>query len=487
MIHRSHLCVLPSSIGRTYVEGCGSASSDTMVAMIQRTWAFWRRVQYGGFFTLLLCLMVYGFYNTYLYSAPTCFDGSMNGVERGVDCGGGCLLICANDVASPTVDWARSFRVTESTYNAVAYVENRNATAGAPVLSYTFSLYDDDGLITERTGTTFLPPNSTYPVFEGRIQTGNRVPTQTFLELNPVSVWLPVPAGREQFRIVSRELLAADTRPRLNATLENTTLEQSDNVEIIATIFDANGNALTASRTIVESIMPRSQSNLIFTWPEPIAKTLRSCEIPTDVVIAIDLSGSMNNDQDTPPEPISSVLVAAEQFAERLNTRDQAALVTFASDGLVVSPFSTPGGVASDIALLTIDPSEETGSTNTGEAFLRASEVFASEGKNPDARKVMVVLTDGLATAPDEEPEEYARAEAARLKASGVEVYAIGLGEAVNMEFVRELASEGQAFQALSRSQVDTIYRDITGAICEDGAAIIDIVPKTNANFPEWR
>jgi hypothetical protein len=52
------------------------------------------------------------------------------------------------------------------------------------------------------------------------------------------------------------------------------------------------------------------------------------------------------------------------------------------------------------------------------------------------------------------------------------------------MDFVRSIASPDMAYQALSRSQIDAIYRAITGAICEDGAAIIDVVPKTDSNFP---
>lgn len=454
---------------------------------IARPWAFWRRVQYGTLFSALVLLVMYWGYSAYFYTAPTCFDGSMNGAERGVDCGGGCLKVCAMDTQDPVVRWARSFEVTEGQYNAVAYVENLNQAVGTPVLNYTFSLYDADGLITERFGSTFLPPDGAYPIFEGRIFTNNRVPTQTFLELEPAETWLPLEVGREQFSVVSRQLLGADERPRLNATISNNALIATGEVEVVATVFDARGNALTASQTIVDDFAPRSEAQVVFTWPEPIAKTLRSCEIPTDVVMAIDLSGSMNNDGDNPPEPISSVLAAAEAFTARLQDRDQAALVTFATEAVTNIVFSPAATVAGAISSLSIDPEEETGSTNTGDAFLRATEIFAGTNKNPDARKVMVILTDGLATAPEEEPEEYALAQAAALKVSGVEVYAIGLGESVNMDFVRQLASEGQAYQALSRDQVDRIYQTITGAICEDGAAVIDIVPKTDANFPNYQ
>ena len=74
----------------------------------------------------------------------------------------------------------------------------------------------------------------------------------------------------------------------------------------------------------------------MFTWPRPIAKTLRSCDVPTDIVVAVDLSGSMNNDGGTPPQPISGAIAAARDFALRLAPDDQASVVTFASGATTV-------------------------------------------------------------------------------------------------------------------------------------------------------
>ncbi|HMA78781.1 MAG TPA: vWA domain-containing protein, partial [Candidatus Paceibacterota bacterium] len=326
-----------------------------------------------------------------------------------------------------------------------------------------------------------------YPIFEGRINTGGRIPTQTFIDIEPAAVWANVDIGRDQFSLIRRELTRADSRPRLDATLVNEALSPTGAVEVVATIFDSQGNALTASQTVVDDFIPRSEANVVFTWPEPIAKTVRSCEVPTDVVVAIDLSGSMNNDQADPPQPITAVKAAAQQFTSRLQQADQAALVTFASEAVVTEPLALPSAVGARIATLVIDPEEEQGSTNTGDAFVRAAELFASAAKNPDARRVMVVLTDGLATAPDEEPEAYAIARAEALRTAGVQIFAIGLGQEVNMDFINAIASPNAAYQALTRDQVDQIYQQITGAICEDGAAVIDIVPKTNANFPTLR
>ncbi len=450
-----------------------------------RRWAFWRRVQYGTGFGVFW-LIIFGFiYMTNFYQEPTCFDGRQNGEERGPDCGGGCSVVCAFDVQQPIVQWARSFRVTDSQYNAVAYIENNNLTAAAPEVPYTISLYDAQGLITQRQGVTILPRDSVYPIFEPRIDTKGRIPTQTIVELGTIQKWVQAESGSEQFSVLSRELTGADARPRLDAKIYNNALTPVKEMEVIATIFDAQGNALTSSRTFIDNFAPRTTQTAVFTWPEPIAKTLRSCEVPTDVLLAIDLSGSMNNDNDNPPEPITSVLKAAKSFTSRLQDGDQASVVTFATEANLVEPLTGAiQTVAEDVTRLQIDPQEETGSTNTGEALLLGAQELTSPRHNPEARKVMVLLTDGLATAPDEDPEQYALVAAQKVKQQGINVFTIGLGENVNMDFVTQLASSPkQSYRALSVGQVDRIYKSITAEICEDGPAIIEIIPKTDAGF----
>lgn len=450
-----------------------------------RKWAFVRRVQYGTGFSLFLVLVCTLVYMQFLYVAPSCLDQRQNGDEKGTDCGGACTRICAFEAIAPEAKWARSFRVSDTQYNAVAYIENKNRVAASPEVHYTFTLHDAQGLIAERKGTTILPPDSVYPVFEARIDTQGRVPTQTFITLEAVDMWLPAESGRDQFTITDRKLSEADASPRLETKIRNNALTEADRVEVVATIFDANGNALTASRTFIDDFAPRSEETAVFTWPEPIAKTVRSCEVPTDVMVAIDLSGSMNNDQDTPPEPVTSVLTAAESFVRRLKASDQAGLITFATDAKLERRLTSDVvSIADAISQLTIDPKEEVGSTNQGAALRSAFEELHSELHNTEARKVLVLLTDGLATAPDEEPEQYALQNAELLKKAGISVFSIGLGAQVNMDFVTSLASvPGQAYQAVTTSDLDQIYRVITASLCEDGAAVIDIVPKTDASF----
>lgn len=452
---------------------------------MQRPWAFWRRVQYGAGFFFVLLLIGSSLYYRYGYEAPNCFDTFKNGDEKGIDCGGVCTRICSFEIIQPTILWSESFKVTDGQYNAVSYVENRNANIGSPAIHYTLTLSDSSGIIATREGVTVLPPDSVYPIFEGRIVTGTRVPTKTEITFNDDIVWLPGESGREQFMLEKRELINADSKPRLVAQLRNTSLDEAQDVEIIATIFDVRGNPLTVARTVVDYFKGRTTENVTFTWPEPIAKTLRSCEIPTDVVLAIDLSGSMNNDGGTPPEPITSVLKSATSFVTQLNQNDQVAIVTYATKATLTEMLTHDSTrVAKVIPTLLINPKEEQGSTNTGDALLQIRDELSSSRHNLDARKVAILLTDGLATAPEKNPEEYAQNQASLLKDAGVHLFTIGLGTQVNQTFLKNIASNPtDSYTAPTTKELNTIYASITKAICEDGPAVIEIIPKAKTSF----
>lgn len=454
-------------------------------------WAFWRRTQYVAGFAALFLLIGGWIYYAYFYQSPTCFDNKQNHGETGVDCGGNCVRICAFSVNPPEVKWSRAFRVTNGIYNAVAYVENTNREAASGEVKYKFSLFDAAGLITEVSGSTILPPDGLYPIFEGRVATGVRAPNRTFIEIEPVEVWQPSTLGREQFTVVERSLADADFRPRLDAKIRNNGLEEVREVEVVATIFDQAGTALASSRTFVDNFAPRSDTPVVFTWPEPIAKTLRSCEVPTDVAVAIDTSGSMNNDGAEPPQPLTAVKEAAARFVNRLGEKDQVSVVTFASAGLVAQPLMLDKATAAfAVNTIAIDPKEESGYTNTSAGIALAAAELSSVRHNNDARKVIVLLTDGLATAEDgaPDPEQVALNQALSAKATGINIYTIGLGASVKMEFLEQIASvKEQAYNAVTAADVDRIYQQITASICEQGAAVIDIVPKSTSGFVPLR
>lgn len=452
-----------------------------------RRWAMMRRIQYMTGFLLVLALIGTSIYFAFIYVSPTCFDKTQNGEEHGIDCGGMCARYCRFEISAPKIMWVQPFKIMDGQYNVVAYVENSNREVGTKVLPYTIKLEDAEGFIIERSGTTVMPPNGIYPIFEGRVMTGNRVPTKTTITFTNEDdvVWMPARIGRDDFFLEERDLVDIDTKPRLNTQVRSSLLEESDEVEIIATIFDGKGKPLTTARTVVEYFAGRSSKKVVFTWPEPIASTLRNCEVPSDILLAIDLSGSMDSDGGVPPEPITSVLSAAKSFVARLTKDDQAGIVTFATGATLVSPLTQDmQAVAHTILGQSIDPVEQQGSTNPGDALKQIQKEFSSGRHNADARKIVVLFTDGLANEPEIEPEKYAIDVAQELKQSGAIIYTIGLGANLNVKFLSELAKdEKHAFIAPKASDLDEIYHTINTAICKDGPTVIDVIAKPNTSF----
>jgi Mg-chelatase subunit ChlD len=449
----------------------------------------------SGLVGLFSLVAVVGYYSV-VYTPASCFDGQMNGSEQGVDCGGACVRICAFAVQPPKVQWVNSFKIFEGQYNAVAYVENPNQLAGAMAVPYTITLYNGEAEVARRQGVTPLPPNTLYPIFEGRIETANGAPvTETKITLAPPDIWQPGTVYRDQFFTRSFELTNAGDRPRLTAEIDNTAIMTVNDLEVVATIFNDANEPVTASQTIVDEFLAESTQTVTFTWPSPIAKTVRSCIVPTDVAMVIDLSGSMNNDNETPPQPLTDALTAASAFTRTLGDNDSVGLVTFASFAELAVPLSSDiNQVAQAISNLRIVPTEETGYTNTVAALEVAARELNSAHRNPDARQVIVILTDGLPTDPaDDRPViEEATELAAELDRSGIDIYAIGLGEAVDRNFISALAtSPDTAYLALGENNLESelraIYDTITQAICETGPTRIDIIPRIPATFTPLR
>ncbi len=147
------------------------------------------------------------------------------------------------------------------------------------------------------------------------------------------------------------------------------------------------------------------------------------------------------------------------------------------------------GAVANAIIDLKIDSIEETGYTNTVDALKVAHTELNSVRHNGDARRVLVLLTDGLPTiAGDEDIVASTVIEALALTEDNIEIYAIGLGEHVDKQFVRDIASDASnAYFAPSGADLASIYAEITTALCEVGPTKIDVIAKTKTNFAPLR
>jgi len=248
--------------------------------MATSDWARKRQIIYGAgvflFFFVIIAPIVY----VNVYEAPSCFDGKLNQEETAIDQGGPCMLLDERFIQPHAILWSRAFPVREGFYNAVAYIENPNQGAGVYDAAYQFQVYDDRNiLIAERFGRVPIFPGKVFPIFESRIDTGNRIPVRTFFSFVSEFTWERMEDIARDISVTNEKITNVDTVPRISATLKNFALEAREDVVVVATVFDTAGNAMASSRTLVEFMNAGEETDIAFTWPLPFTSKISRIDV----------------------------------------------------------------------------------------------------------------------------------------------------------------------------------------------------------------
>lgn len=232
---------------------------------------------------------VFWYLSPSIFKAPSCTDGLLNGTEAGVDCGGNCINLCSSQVELPTVLWTRSFPVTDTVYNSIAYIENKNSAA-VRTIAYEFRVYDTRGiLVARRNGETLVPPLGRYAIVETGIQVGTAIVGRTTFAFDTrPALWEKIPEPIQKLSALtnSAKFDATGLIPKLSASLYNPspTVTLADTV-VAAILYDADDNAVNVSRTIVPVLEPGKSVPIYFTWPRAISVPI----VRYDLVPIIDV------------------------------------------------------------------------------------------------------------------------------------------------------------------------------------------------------
>ncbi|OHA85134.1 MAG: hypothetical protein A2591_04110 [Candidatus Yonathbacteria bacterium RIFOXYD1_FULL_52_36] len=450
------------------------------------TWSLKRQILYGaGALFALVLVLAYPAYLVF-HNEPTCMDNNQNGTEEGVDCGGVCARACTDLVAPLSVEWATYFNVGGGMYDVAASIENKNAGAGIADLPYRFILYNESGAkITEREGRTFANPREEVVVFEPKLMTNGKVPAKVELVLGSTPEWLQASVAEEKITVRDKVFSGKDAKPKVTATLENTSPNEIRNVEAIAVVYDGRGNAVGVSSTFIERIKGDGTFPASFFWPLPFVakRTTDVCTAPVDVMLVFDRSGSMVG------KPLTDAKAAAQLFVERLSSEDQVGLVTFATD--VSDPIDSTlsfshGSVRDAIGKIAIGTGLQY--TNLGAGIEAAGKEFTSSRAREGVKHVIVALTDGVATMPENPknkqdkvyPETFAALRAEEVKKTDTLIYAIGLGREVNVPFLKgSIASSPDHYYAAATSaDLGRIYGEIIEAVCKEEVFTTKIFPR---------
>ena len=247
------------------------------------TWALKRQLFYVAIVVLFFVFLGYLIIAPRLNKAPTCFDNKQNGNETGVDCGGSCAKACTYQVDEISVFWSRAFEVVPGRYNAVAYLENHNRNTAIYEIGYRFRFADKNNIyIGKREGKTFIPPSGKFAVFEPAIDLGNSIPIYTTFEFTQIPTWIQVSRDKvNQLKVLVSDIKLEneDTRPKLSATIKNTSLFNIPEINIVTILYDEFGNAVSASRTFVDVLTKEQTKDITFTWVSPFFQKIIAKEI----------------------------------------------------------------------------------------------------------------------------------------------------------------------------------------------------------------
>jgi len=246
------------------------------------SWSTKRQLIYLGGILGIILVVVLIYLFPIITKKSTCFDNAQNGGEAGVDCGGNCLKYCPFQVNAVVNLWSRSYMVAPNIYNAVAYVQNQNLNAGIPKISYEFSLYDENNIfIAKRVGETYIGPNNRTAIFEAGINVGNRIPKYTTLKFVGSPEWYKVPAKITDVKLFfkEQELNAKLDNPKLTAILQNNSIYDVDNLDIIAILYDKDEIAVASSKTFVSKLDKNSSKDLFFVWPQKFSTDIVRIEL----------------------------------------------------------------------------------------------------------------------------------------------------------------------------------------------------------------
>ena len=215
-----------------------------------------------------------------LYKTPSCFDGKQNQGEAGIDCGGPCPYACSPDETAPAVRFARAVSPQPGRSDLIAYVDNSNNDAELVNAKYTVEFYGpEQNVIAQKSGVVTIPPSTTMPIFIPDFYQGSSVVSQVFLTPDPASFrWLRTKS--KQIEPVPQDVQIQSTgTPKITAMLSNPTAQTLSNVTVVATVFNAQNNAIAASQTVVQTLAPQSSQPIIFTWNVPFNGTAARVEI----------------------------------------------------------------------------------------------------------------------------------------------------------------------------------------------------------------
>jgi hypothetical protein len=233
------------------------------------SWRSRRQLIIAGIFVFSLGGIIYSFLPSFIVP-PSCTDGKKNQNELDVDCGGSCPPCELKNPKPIEVFWSRVVPTRQDTYDAVAYIRNLNEELSSPRVLYQFTLFEGSTPVAVRTGSTFLFGQERSYIIETNMKT-IRLPSRVEFSIMDVQ-WQyrefqrpSLVVERQEYRV--QEAGGNTKEGILEIVVLNRSAFDFKEIEILAAVFDEEGNLLGASRTAAEKFRSGERRAVKAIWP----------------------------------------------------------------------------------------------------------------------------------------------------------------------------------------------------------------------------
>jgi len=189
---------------------------------------------------------------------------------------------------------------------------------------------------------------------------------------------------------------------------------------------------------------------------EGIQNLWRQTKKPVDLMVVMDISGSMAGDK------ITTARSSLIQFIQKLDDRDQVQINLFSSDISTLTALSPLGDKRQQV-LDSVSGIFEGGNTKLYDATLQAYEELEKNG-DPKHIRAVVVLTDGEDTASENTVEDIiSKLNAAQGEGgNSIKLFTIAFGDSANKDILKKMSDPtgGKQYDS-SPENIQKIYDDI--------------------------
>ncbi len=199
------------------------------------------------------------------------------------------------------------------------------------------------------------------------------------------------------------------------------------------------------------------------------ARSGRANRVPASLLLLVDVSGSMQG------EPINQARRALLDFVDNTDSSDSIALLAFDTKVTLLQDYTTSHSSLAE-AMSKLTP---LGNTALYSAVIEATEKAATA---PEARKLIILLSDGTATV----GLDQRAASIAAAREAGIGIISIGLGAGIDRQYLTELteASNGRFLDAPTPAALRQAYTDLAVAIRSQYTVTIDVPASVDRTVP---